>query len=350
MTEAAGGYTLHCVATSESTLISGAQWLCHEYAAELFEVSGLDLRTATFQTFTAEVNALPGKYAPENGGLLVVATAGDSPADPPVGIVAYKTLLPGVAEMKRLYVVPSARKAGLGVRLCHTIMAAAAQAGHTIIKLDTLPCLASAVQIYTTKLGFRPIEPYCENGRDDALFFGANLGRSISFPSAVVPMPDPCESNAVRLMLPRYAAARPAEVALVANGESATWGELESVTSRLGLNLMESAGVVKGERGCVVGQPLLATVEAVLAVLRIGGVAIWVDDEADVLDNLSAFSVVLAGGRALATLTEGIYASGTCRPQVLIALPGSNADGAVAASATSSISGCTTWVTAPAMV
>ena len=80
MTEAAGGYTLHCVATSESTLISGAQWLCHEYAAELFEVSGLDLRTATFQTFTAEVNALPGKYAPENGGLLVVATAGDSPA------------------------------------------------------------------------------------------------------------------------------------------------------------------------------------------------------------------------------------------------------------------------------
>src|SRR5438132_11184641 len=62
-----------------------------------------------FQGFKAELARLPEPYMPP-GGCLLLARNHNGPA----GVVGLKPLEPGIAEIKRLYVVPEARGAGLG--------------------------------------------------------------------------------------------------------------------------------------------------------------------------------------------------------------------------------------------
>src|SRR6187402_1822265 len=81
-------------------------------AATLFQAyaDALDIDLA-YQDFTRELAALPGKYAPPRGALLL-AVDGDGTA---LGCVALRPFGDGDAcEMKRLYVAPAARGTGLG--------------------------------------------------------------------------------------------------------------------------------------------------------------------------------------------------------------------------------------------
>ena len=113
---------------------------------------GIDLG---FQGIEAELADLPGRYAPPSGTVLLARDA-DGAA---VGVVAMGPLSPGVVEMKRLYVSPAGRGRGLGRALAEAIIAAAREAGHARMRLDTLETLAPALAIYA-RLGFRPIENY----------------------------------------------------------------------------------------------------------------------------------------------------------------------------------------------
>src|SRR5688572_11318658 len=71
-----------------------------------------------FQGFDAELAALPGDYAPPRGRL-VLALAGGRPA----GCVALRPLFHRDAEMKRLFVRPQHRGAGLGRVLADHVIA-----------------------------------------------------------------------------------------------------------------------------------------------------------------------------------------------------------------------------------
>src|SRR5580704_17033301 len=62
-----------------------------------------------FQNFAAELAGLPAPYAPPAGSLLLARRDGVA-----LGVVALKPLAKGIAELKRLYVVPEARGAGVG--------------------------------------------------------------------------------------------------------------------------------------------------------------------------------------------------------------------------------------------
>jgi ribosomal protein S18 acetylase RimI-like enzyme len=138
--------------------------LFEEYRGSL----GLDLE---FQGFSAELDNLPGEYSPPAGRLLLGWEDGE-----PAGCVALRSLEPGIAEMKRLYVRPAFRGSGWGRRLAERIVAEAREAGYHRKRLDTLPSMAGARALYRS-LGFREISPYRHNPIPGTAFLELRLTR-----------------------------------------------------------------------------------------------------------------------------------------------------------------------------
>lgn len=136
--------------------------LLREYQQTL----GIDL---CFQGFQAELDALPGSYAPPGGRLLLARYAGN-----PVGCIALQPVGTARAEMKRLYVPPSARGSGVGRKLVTTLLDEARTIGYAEVVLDTLPSMVEAQRLYE-QLGFRDIEPYRPNPIVGARYLGLTL-------------------------------------------------------------------------------------------------------------------------------------------------------------------------------
>jgi putative acetyltransferase len=130
--------------------IHNTRLLFKEYAASL----GVNL---SFQGFEEELAGLPGDYALPEGRLLLARYEGV-----PAGCVALRRLEPGVCEMKRLYVRPGFRGHHVGKALVEEVIAAARTAGYTSMRLDTLPTMGRAQELYR-EFGFVEIEAYRYN-------------------------------------------------------------------------------------------------------------------------------------------------------------------------------------------
>jgi ribosomal protein S18 acetylase RimI-like enzyme len=124
-----------------------------------------------YQGFDGELAALPGKYAPPSGALLIARDASGEA----LGCVAMRPLeTPGICEMKRLYVAPEGRGRGLGKALALAIIDAARAAGHSDMLLDTLPTMHDAQALYRA-LGFREIAPYYDTPIEGTVFMSLPL-------------------------------------------------------------------------------------------------------------------------------------------------------------------------------
>jgi GNAT superfamily N-acetyltransferase len=181
----------------------------------------------SFQSLEDEISGLPGKYAEEKKGCLLVArlVPGEpgpeaeevslplpvfcmkeelqlplneeevkSPTKPVViGIVAIKDIsspepykaeegqaegvsLESTCEMKRLFVLPFARGHRCGERLCKALLRVAGpeDKGYSTMKLDSLDRLPEACRIYE-KLGFTRCAPYVFNPMPDARYYSFDL-------------------------------------------------------------------------------------------------------------------------------------------------------------------------------
>ena len=150
--------------------------LFEEYAQSL----GVDL---SFQDFGAELAGLPGAYAPPGGRLLLAVNGTRS-----VGCVGVRPLGDGICEMKRLYVRPEARGQGLGRELTEAAIAFAKAAGYRAMRLDTLPTMGAAQDLYR-QLGFREVAPYRYNPVPKTSFMELDLNRPTDSLAPVLILP-----------------------------------------------------------------------------------------------------------------------------------------------------------------
>lgn len=123
-----------------------------------------------FQSFDEELAALPGKYAPPDGRLILCRSQGAA-----AGCIALKPLENGFCEMKRLFVRPAFRGRGIALKLATRIIAEAREAGYSAMRLDTIAGkMAPAIALYR-RLGFREIPPYYDNPIPNAAYFELQL-------------------------------------------------------------------------------------------------------------------------------------------------------------------------------
>ncbi|MFD2092516.1 GNAT family N-acetyltransferase [Blastococcus deserti] len=104
-------------------------------------------------------------------GVVVVARDDDGT---PLGCGALRPLGDGVAEVKRMYVVPAARGRGISRAVLAALEDTARDRGWTTLRLETGPMQPEAVGLYSSA-GYRPIEAFGAYAGDpdaaDSLFF-----------------------------------------------------------------------------------------------------------------------------------------------------------------------------------
>jgi GNAT superfamily N-acetyltransferase len=146
---------------------------------------GIDL---SFQNFTAELELLPGLYAPPSGALFLAFT----PDGEAIGCVGLRPLPsphnPSISrdgerngqgkkicEMKRLYCAPPIRGLGIGRALVEKVIKEAEKLGYAEMRLDTLPSMEGARKLYN-QCGFVEIEAYYATPLEETFFLGKKLG------------------------------------------------------------------------------------------------------------------------------------------------------------------------------
>lgn len=126
-------------------------------AAALLERYFAEL-AARFPAFEhALIEAPPAEFAPPRGAFLVARLDGRA-----VGCGAVRLLDAATAEIKRMWVDPAARRAGVGSGLLAALEDAASALGARTARLDTAVHLTEALALYRAR-GYRDIPRYNDN-------------------------------------------------------------------------------------------------------------------------------------------------------------------------------------------
>ncbi len=115
------------------------------------EYLGIDL---SFQNFAGEMAEFSKMYGLPSGSMIMLEVDGSI-----VGSVGLRRFSEGVAEMKRMFILPQYQGNGFGNSLIGSFVERARELGYKSIKLDTIPRLDKAFNLYR-KFGFQLVEPY----------------------------------------------------------------------------------------------------------------------------------------------------------------------------------------------
>jgi GNAT superfamily N-acetyltransferase len=117
----------------------------------------------------------PAEFEPPAGLFLVAEVDGE-----PVGCGAWRTVRPGVVEVKRLYVAPAHRRRGIAQVLLDALESSAARSGHRSVVLNTGGRQPEALALYA-RAGYAPVPGYGVYARAPGAVF---LGKELPEPTA----------------------------------------------------------------------------------------------------------------------------------------------------------------------
>ena len=120
-----------------------------------------------------EIETLPGEYGPPLGRAFLACQSSESA----VGCVVLRPIGRWCAEcveMRRLYVIPEARRRGIGRRMVVASETWAREAGYERLRLVTMPHMIEAISLYES-LGFVVIEPDRPSTASEAIFMDKPL-------------------------------------------------------------------------------------------------------------------------------------------------------------------------------
>ncbi len=124
-----------------------------------------------FQNFDDELENIEKMYGPPGGQFLLIRQEGE-----PAGCVALRRWDKSTCEMRRLYIRPQYRGAGLGRICAEAILNAARDMGYTAMRLDTLPSMTRAISLYRS-MGFREVAPCDKNPIEGAIYMELPLNK-----------------------------------------------------------------------------------------------------------------------------------------------------------------------------
>lgn len=156
---------IEIAAPRDAADVAAARELFAEYAASL----GFSL---AYQGFQAELDGLPGAYAPPSGALLLALVDGEV-----VGTVALRRLSSDACEMKRLFVRPASRGlrlangTSIGRALTMAVVDRARALGYRRLRLDTIAGKMDAAIALYRSLGFVEVAAYYASPVPGTLFF-----------------------------------------------------------------------------------------------------------------------------------------------------------------------------------
>ena len=158
----AGRTAIRVLSAADAAELEQVRQFFRNYAAWL----GVDL---SYQNFDEEMASLPGRYVAPEGRLFYATVDGKG-----AGCVGVRPLTDGICELKRLYVEPSFRGAGVGRDLALAGIRTARELGYRKIMLDTLPAMRMAIKLYR-ELGFTAAPAYYQTPVEGTQFLALDL-------------------------------------------------------------------------------------------------------------------------------------------------------------------------------